>query len=41
MRTCRRRAGGHFHLRAALERVGILTLFSGEDATQQTALLSV
>ena len=39
MKTCRRRAGGNFHLRAALDRVGILTVFSGEDAMQQTALL--
>ena len=31
MKTCRRRAGGNFHLKAALDRVGILTVFSGED----------
>ena len=34
MKTCRRRAGGNFHLRPALDRVGILTVFSGEDAMQ-------
>ena len=34
MKTCRRRAGGYFHLRAAVDRVGILTVFSGEDAMQ-------
>ena len=39
MKTCRRRAGGNFNLRAALDRVGILTVCSGEDAMQQTALL--
>ena len=39
MKTCRRRAGGNFHLRPALDRVGILTVFSGEDAMHQTALL--
>ena len=39
MKTCRRRAGGNFHLRAALDCVGILTVFSGEYAMQQTALL--
>ena len=39
MKTCRRRAKGNFHLRAALNRVGILTVISGEDAMQQTALL--
>ena len=39
MKTCRRRAGGNFHLRAALDRVGILIVPSGEDATQWTALL--
>ena len=38
MKTCRRRAGGNFHLRAAFDGVGILTVFSGEDATQWTAL---
>ena len=38
MKTCRRQAGGNFHLTAALECVGILTVFSGEDAMQQTAL---
>ena len=38
MKTCRRRAGGNFHLTAALDRVGILTVTSGEDATQWTAL---
>ena len=39
MKTCRRRARGNFHLKAALDRVGILTVFSGENAMQQTALL--
>ena len=34
MKTCWRRAGGNFHLRAALNRVDILTVFSGEDAMQ-------
>ena len=39
MKTCRRRAGGNSHLRAALDRVGILTVPNGEDAMQKTALL--
>ena len=39
MMTCRRRAGGNLHLRAAPDRVAILTVFSGEDAMQWTALL--
>ena len=39
MKTCRRRAGGNFHLRAALDHVGTLTVFGGENATQWTALL--
>ena len=39
MKTCLRPVGGNFHLRAALDRVSILTVFSGEDAMQQTALL--
>ena len=39
MKTCRRQAGGNFHLTAALDRVGILTVFSGEDALQWAALL--
>ena len=34
MKTRRRQAGGNFHLRAALDLVGILTVCSGEDATQ-------
>ena len=39
MKTCRRQAGGNFHLRAAVDLVEILTVFSGEDAMQWTALL--
>ena len=39
MKTCRRPAGGNFHLGAALDRVGILTVFSSKDALQWTALL--
>ena len=39
MKTCRRQAGGNFHLRAALDRVGILTVFGGEDTMQWTTLL--
>ena len=39
MKTCRRWAKGNFHLTAALDRVEIPTVFSGEDATQWTALL--
>ena len=38
MKKCRRRAGGNSHVMAALDRVGILTVFSGEDAMQKTAL---
>ena len=34
MKTRRRRAGGNFHLRAALDRVGTLTVCSGEVAMQ-------
>ena len=33
-KTCRRRAGGTLHLTAAIHRVGILTVFSGEDTMQ-------
>ena len=39
MKTCRCRAGGSLHLRVAIHRVRILTVFSGEDTMQQTALL--
>ena len=31
MKSCLRPAGGNFHLRAALDRVSILTVFSGEE----------
>ena len=39
MKTCRRRAGGNSHVTAAVDLVGILTVPSGEDAMQKTALL--
>ena len=38
-KTCQRRAGGNLHLKAAIDRVGILTVFSGEDTMQWTVLL--
>ena len=39
MKTCRRWAGGNFHLRAALDRVGTFTVFSGEDASGRRCCL--